>query len=85
MLAELEANHLRELHHDFRYEYHVRYEDVPVMEACDLVMTLSAGSLTRQALMREEQQRAQVQARMKAKNARARIEETCWVEVEEVE
>lgn len=35
---------MRELRHDFRRFYHVRYEDVDVDEAVDLVLTLPLGS-----------------------------------------
>ena len=35
---------MRELRHDFRAYYHVRYEDVDVDEAIDLVLTLPLGS-----------------------------------------
>ena len=35
---------MRELRHDFRTFYHVRYEDVEVDEAIDLVLTLPLGS-----------------------------------------
>lgn len=35
---------MRELRHDFRTTYHVRYEDVPTAEAIDLIGTLPQGS-----------------------------------------
>ncbi len=38
---------MRELRHDFRRVYGVRYEDVEPDEAVDLIMTLPAGSLWR--------------------------------------
>ena len=38
---------MRELRHDFRVHYNVRYEDVDVEEAIDLIYTLPLGSLWR--------------------------------------
>lgn len=40
---------VRELRHDFRSAYHVAYEEVPVDEAIDLILTLPRGSLWRSA------------------------------------
>lgn len=40
---------MRELRHDFRAYYHVRYEDVDPEEAVDLILTLPAGSAWRDA------------------------------------
>lgn len=44
MLASLEKGRIRELHHDFRFYYHVSYEDVPTEEAIDLIRSLGPGS-----------------------------------------
>lgn len=46
----MERNHLRELRHDFRCHYGVRYEDVDPEEAVDLAFTLPRGSLLVSAL-----------------------------------
>ena len=46
----MEKNHLRELRHDFRCHYGVRYEDVEPDEALDLALTLPHGSLLISAL-----------------------------------
>ena len=46
----MEKNHLRELRHDFRCHYGVRYEDVEPDEAVDLAFTLPQGSLLVSAL-----------------------------------
>ena len=40
----MEDGSVRELRHDFRMYYHVRYEEVDVDEAIDLVLTLPLGS-----------------------------------------
>lgn len=40
---------VRELRHDFRSAYRVAYEEVPVDEAIDLILTLPRGSLWRSA------------------------------------
>jgi len=40
---------VRELRHDFRAVYHVRYEDVGPDEAVDLILTLPEGSAWRRA------------------------------------
>lgn len=50
MLARVEGEHLIRLHHDFRVYYHTAYEDVPTDEAIDLIRTLPAGSLYKQAV-----------------------------------
>lgn len=36
---------MRELRHDFRAVYRLRYEDVPTAEAIDLIKTLPPGSM----------------------------------------
>lgn len=40
----MESGRLRELRHDFRHYYSVRYEDVELGEALDLVLSLPQGS-----------------------------------------
>lgn len=46
----MERTHLRELRHDFRVYYDVKYEEVEPAEAVDLVFTLPRGSLLVSAL-----------------------------------